>query len=272
LSALENAMSQQEQWQFDEDPDALYERYLVPTMFEPWAADLVELAALQPGDRLLDVACGTGIVARLMAPHVASVVGLDLSADRLAIAGSLAPDIAWREGDATALPFPDGSFDLVTCQQGLQFVPDRVAAVREMSRVLVPGGRVLLGIWRSIEHHPESVAMVAALARHVSHDASAFRHAIFALGEADEIGSLLTEAGFQEVVIRPTVKTMRFPSVDAFTMRYISSVGPLAQMVSKVDDHARAAFLQDMNDALQEYVDAEGVAFPIASHTVTAQT
>ena len=269
---MENPMSQQEQWQFDENTDALYERYLVPTMFEPWAADLVELAALQPGDRLLDIGCGTGIVARLMAPHVARVVGLDISADRLAVAGSLAPDIEWREGNATALPFPDGNFDLATCHQGLQFMPDQLAALREMSRVLVPGGRLLLGIWRSIEHHPESVAMVAALARHVSHEASAFRHAIFSLGEADEIESLLTDAGFQGVVIRPMVKTVRFPSVDAFTMRYISSVGPLAQMVSKVDDNARAAFLKDMNHALQSYVDTEGVAFPIASHTVTAHT
>ena len=120
-------MSQQEQWQFDENTDALDERYLVPTMFEPWAADLFELAALQPGDRLLDIACGTGIVARLMAPHVARVVGLDMSADRLAVAGSLAPDIEWREGNATALPFPDGSFDLATCHQGR---PGSCASIR----------------------------------------------------------------------------------------------------------------------------------------------
>jgi ubiquinone/menaquinone biosynthesis C-methylase UbiE len=152
-------MGQQEQWHFDENPEELYECYLVPAKFGPWAEDLVALGAPQPGERVLDVACGTGVVTRLVVPHVGAkgkVVGLDLNAGRLAVAhahsSELGVAIEWREGDVSALPFSDASFDLVCCQQGFQFFPDRLAALREMSRVLVSGGRLALNVWRSIEH------------------------------------------------------------------------------------------------------------------------
>src|SRR5438876_7202317 len=110
-------MSQHEPWQLGGNPDELYERYVVPAMFGPWAADLVALAAPQPGERVLDVACGSGVVARLVAPHVGStghVVGLDLNARRLVVARALPPSpgavVEWREGDALALPFAEAVF------------------------------------------------------------------------------------------------------------------------------------------------------------------
>jgi SAM-dependent methyltransferase len=272
-------MTQQEQWNFDGNPDELYERFLVPTMFAPWAADFVELAAPQSGERVLDAACGTGVVARLMAPHAGTggqVTGLDFSAGRLEVARSVAleqeVDIEWREGNAMALPFGDAAFDLVCCHQGLQFIPDRLAALREMFRVLTSGGRLLLSVWRSIEHHPDAVAMAEALQRHVSSEAADFRNEIFSLGDANTIESLLKDAVFLGIVIRPIIKILRFPSVEAFTMRYISAVGPLSQMLSKVDDNARTAFLQDMSASLRKYVDADGLAIPTASHVVTAHT
>ncbi len=114
------------------------------------------LAVPQSGERVLDIACGTGVVTHLVVPHVGAtgkVVGLDLNAGRLAVAQSLSSvsgiTIEWREGDVNALPFPDADFDLVTCQQGFQFFPDRLVALREMSRVLVPGGRLALNVWCS---------------------------------------------------------------------------------------------------------------------------
>ena len=272
-------MSQRAQWHFDVNPDELYERYLVPAKFGPWAADLVALAVPQSGERVLDIACGTGVVTRLVVPHVGAtgkVVGLDLNAGRLAVARSLSSDsgmtIEWREGDVGALPFSDANFDLVSCQQGFQFFPDRLVALREMSRVLVSGGRLALSVWRSIEHQPGALAMANALQRHVSAEAAAFRHTPFALGEAEAIETPMREAGFRDIVIRPTVKTVHFPSADAFTMRYISGVAPLARMVSEVDDNARSALLKDVSGALQSYVDADGLAIPTASHLVTAHT
>ncbi len=138
--------------------------------------------------------------------------------------------------------------------------------------MLVSGGRLALSVWRSIYHKPGALAMANSLQRHVSAEAAAFRHTPFALGEAEAIEAPMKEAGFREVVIRPTVKTVRFPSAEAFTMRYISGVAPLARMVSEVNDAARSALLKDVGAALQSYMDADGLAIPTASHLVTAHT
>ena len=143
-------MSPAPQWQFVGSVPENYERYLVPTIFGPWALDLIEVAGAQPGERVLDIACGTGIVARIAAGRVGSdgtVVGLDVSAPMLDAARALAAgeglSIEWREGSAMKLPLPDTAFDLVLCQQGLQFFPDRAAALREMHRVLSVRPRTL---------------------------------------------------------------------------------------------------------------------------------
>jgi SAM-dependent methyltransferase len=141
-------------------PEA-YERRLVPALFGGWAASLVELAALGPGQRVLDVACGTGIVARLGAAKVGVtglVIGLDI--DPAMISGAremstgMVPEIGWCEGDAQALPFLDESFEVVLCQQGLQFFSDGVAALEEMHRILAPKGRLAVSVWRGVQHAP----------------------------------------------------------------------------------------------------------------------
>ena len=155
---------------------ANYDKYLVPTIFGPWAADLVALAAPQPGERILDAACGTGAVAR-EAVHVLGasgrVTGLDLNAGMLTIAREHDPQgsVQWQEGSVQAMPFPDGVFTLLLCQQGLQFCPDRAAALREMYRVLASGGRLVLSVWRAMERTPGFLALSQALARHVSPEA-----------------------------------------------------------------------------------------------------
>jgi xanthine dehydrogenase YagR molybdenum-binding subunit len=142
-------MPPQEPWQLRGRAPELFERYLVPAVTAPWAADLVAVADPSLGARVLDVACGTGIVARLAAERVGPtghVVGLDLNPGMLAVARGLSPlpgaPIAWQEASAVALPFPAATFDVVLCLQGLPFFPDRAAALREMHRVLAPGGRL----------------------------------------------------------------------------------------------------------------------------------
>src|SRR5690242_6197140 len=113
---------------------AAYEDLLVPILFAPLAERLVRLVAPQRGDRALDVACGTGAVTRLLTAAGARVTGLDLSEPMLTVAASRVPDATFVSGDAAALPFADASFELATCQQGLQFVPEPVAALRELRR------------------------------------------------------------------------------------------------------------------------------------------
>ncbi len=136
------------------NPAQTYEKYFVPYKFRPWTEELLERAMPQPGERVLDVACGTGIVARMVAQRTngqAQLAGLDLSPAMLEVARSASEreglEIAWHEGSASALPFPDGSFDLVLVQQGLQFFPDKAAAAGEMYRVLAPNGRAVTSTW-----------------------------------------------------------------------------------------------------------------------------
>lgn len=150
-----------------------YERSMVPAVFGPWAERLVDDAELRPGERVLDLACATGIVARVAARRVGptgSVTGLDLLAGMLeaarAVSLGVEPEIEWVEGNALEMPLPDGSFDVILCQQGLQFFPDEVAALKECRRVLSPGGRALVSVWGPIEHSPAVAALQRALERH----------------------------------------------------------------------------------------------------------
>jgi SAM-dependent methyltransferase len=143
------------------NPAETYENYFVPAMFHPWAAILLRHAAPKLGERVLDVACGTGVVARMAAPLVGpngQVVGLDMNPAMLAVARQLpAPSgatITWQDGNAMAPPFTDGAFDLVLCQHGLQFFPDRSVAIGEMRRVLAPRGRALAIVLQTLARHP----------------------------------------------------------------------------------------------------------------------
>jgi ubiquinone/menaquinone biosynthesis C-methylase UbiE len=186
----QGAMSQREQleqWQqLEESTAEAHERYLVPLLFAPGAEVLIELAALGPGERVLDVACGTGSVARRAAQRVGAtgtVVGPDVSESMLKVArkasSEIRPAIEWRQGDARDIPFPDAAFDVVFCQQGLQFFPDRSAALREMHRVLVPNGRLTLSVLRSIEHNSGWALLAEVLERHVGPDAGAIMRSPF---------------------------------------------------------------------------------------------
>ena len=271
-------MNRNEPWYFDDNPSELYERLLVPSKFLPWAQDLVNLGNPQPSDNVLDVACGTGTVTRLISPYVGvtgSVTGLDFDVGRLEVAASLplASEniIEWKEGDAGSLPFGDAAFDMVFCQQGLQFFPDKPAAIREMRRVLVSGGKLILGTWCSVENQPGGRAMADALERNVSPEAGAIRRSPFSFGDAGVIEKIVTEAGFREVVVEPTVKRIHFPSAEAFTKRYISARVPLNQMVAAVSEQARDAIVSEVNTALGEYETDQGLELPTAVNVTTAR-
>jgi SAM-dependent methyltransferase len=252
-----------------------YERCLVPAIFAPWAEDLVVAAALRPGERVLDVACGTGVVARTAARRVGAtgtVVGLDLNRERLAVASTLPTSegavIDWRAGDAAALPFPERSFDVVVCQQGLQFFPDRATALGEMRRVLGPGGRLALSVWLPIAHNPGFAILAAALDRHCS---PRLLDGPFSLGDAAALRTLLAGAGFRDVTVSVATKLARFPSAMAFVEGYLAA-SFLAGPVAEADARARAALVADACTGLEPYLDAAGLAFPMESHLATART
>jgi ubiquinone/menaquinone biosynthesis C-methylase UbiE len=199
------------------------------------------------------------------------VVGLDRNASMLEVARALpwnAPaPVQWREANVIDLPFEDSSFDLVLCQQGLQFFPDRTAALVEMRRVLTPEGRLALSVWRPIYYSPGFQSLHDALMRHIGPDAGILGP--FALGDADELQSLVGGAGFRDISIRPAAKTLEFPSVEEFVWRYVAAT-PVATIVAQVDDGVRAAIVEDVATDLKESMSAGGLAFRIETHLVLA--
>jgi ubiquinone/menaquinone biosynthesis C-methylase UbiE len=244
----------------------LYERVMVPAVFRPWAEGLVAAAAPGPGERVLDVACGTGDVARLAAERVGDtgcVVGLDVSPGMLGAARAAAPSAAaeWREGSAADLPFHDGAFDLVLCQQGLQYFPDRPLALREMHRVLRPGGRLALSVFRSSPGHH---SLGPALAPRLGEETAALVLEPFALGDKGELRSLLLGAGFADPAIRRESRVARFPSADEFIRYYLAS--RFAAAVAELTEEARAAMESDARAALGRFVGPDGLTFPMEAH------
>lgn len=253
----------------------VYERHLVPAMFAPWAPTLIDLASVQPGERVLDVACGTGVVTRpaaARAGRAGRVVGLDINAAMLAVARSLpaiegAP-IEWLEASALEIPLPEAAFDVVLCQQGLQQFPDRTAALREMHRVLAPGGRLAASVWSRIEGSPGMAALVSALERHVGLEAANNRRAPFALGDADELRGLLAGAGFRDVRVRTLVEAARFTSPEALVEAQLAAT-PLSTL-GTLTDETRQAVARDVRAALRPYLHDGDFSVPMEAHVVLA--
>jgi SAM-dependent methyltransferase len=196
---------------------------------------------------------------------------VDLNPGMLAIARSVEPSVDWQEGNAGALPFADGSFDVVFCQLGLQYFPDRSAALGEMHRVLAPNGRVVLLVWRPIQHSPGFAILAGALERHVGAHAATIMRAPFGLGDAEELRTLMIGAGFRDTAIRSEAGTVHFPSTGDFIRCQVAG-SPLAGPVGQADDHARQALIQEVSGALQPFTGAEGLLFPIEGHVAKART
>jgi SAM-dependent methyltransferase len=260
-------------------PAEIYDSYFVPAIFVPWTRVLLEHAAPQVEERVLDVACGTGVVARAVAPQVGvgtRVVGLDISPDMLAVArGHAAPSgaaIEWREGDALALP--DGPFDLILCQQGLQFIPDPAAAVTEMRRVLDRKGRVVLSVWQPLDLHVVYATLLRCTARLLGATLEVLAHA-WSLGDAKRLRALFDDAGFHGTTISQHSITVRFPEPDRFVELTILGGATTIPAFAELGDEERAELVesvkQETDDVLKDYLDETTIAFPMFAHTVVAR-
>jgi SAM-dependent methyltransferase len=264
-------------WQLDQSAPEAYEQYLVPPIFVPWADHLIDRANLHEDDRILDVACGTGIVARRAAERVGdggSVVGLDINEGMLAVAEATAaeiqPAIEWHQGDAADLPFPDEHFDAIFCQQALQFFDDPTEALREMRRVLVPDGRVFLSVWRLLEYQPGYVVLAEALERHIGDEAGAMMRSPFPAWNGDYLRALARDAEFDTVSLSIEVDSVRYPSIEEFVRREAAS-SPLAEAIGAVEQETRDELVREVGDALEAYTDDGGVIFPMESYVLAAR-
>jgi len=247
-----------------------YEALFVPALFRQWTTIVADAGHIKSGDRVLDVACGTGVLAREAAARAGQsgrVVGLDPHAGMLAVAKSASPVIDWELGTAEALPFPDCSFDAVVCQFGLMFFTDRDKAVHEMLRVLAPGGRCAVAVWDTLENAPAFAALVALLDRIAGNAAGDALRAPFVLGDRQALAALFREAGAGSVNVATRQGTARFPSMHEFVEAEIK--GWLPVMGVTLPEPTINRILAEAENVLARYATPAGdLAFDVSAHVV----
>jgi SAM-dependent methyltransferase len=254
----------------DVDPDQragarAYDDLFVPALVGAWAPVIADAAGIGPGERVLDVACGTGVAAREAARRTGGgfVAGVDPNAGMLAVAREHGGPIDYRQASAERLPFADASFDAVLCQFGLMFFADRPAAIAEMRRVVRPGGRLAAAVWGAIEAIPAFAAELALFERAAGPAAAGALRAPFILGDVAGLAALFEAAAVPRPQVSAHVGAARFPSIR--TLVEADLRGWLPIMGVHLEEDVIARTLADADAAIGPHVTVEqggGVTFP----------
>jgi SAM-dependent methyltransferase len=264
-------MSQTETFQLSLAAAEAYESKFVPALFGEWAPLVIEAAGVTTGQEVLDVACGTGVVARAAADRVGAtgrVVAVDINEAMLTVARRLSPDVDWRTADAGRLPFPDSSLDAVLCQAALMFFPDRAGALCEMSRVVRDTGAVAVQVWASLDSQPAYGPFVEVAARHAGPEAVDLLGSYWTMGDLGHLGELFAEAAMRLTATRTHIGTARFASIDELVKIEVEST----PLVDRIGDDTYAAILADARHALAEFETPDGKAeVPIVGHILTGR-
>jgi ubiquinone/menaquinone biosynthesis C-methylase UbiE len=254
-----------------------YEKYILPTFMLQMAKDAVEIAVPQPGERVLDVACGTGLGARLVTSRITpggTCDCVDFDPAMIAVARRLLDcpsdiKVSWHCASALTMPFADQSFDLVLCLQGLQFMPDFAAALGEMRRVSRSGGRLIVTVWSAIEscrgHH-----LVSRGLQRRNVDPSPMLKA-FALGDPERLMALVGGAGYREATVRAISGRVSFQSARHFVEALAAGAVAARHALARLPDNQRAEFFDEMETEFQSYGDSGGVATPFEQLMLVAR-
>jgi ubiquinone/menaquinone biosynthesis C-methylase UbiE len=253
----------------------IYERVLVAPLFRPFATELISRLNPVPGDSLLDVACGTGIAARIGRERLgpaARIAGVDAAPPMLAVARNVDGSIDWREGHATSLPLRGGEqFSLLTCHQGLQFFPDKPAAVRELRRALAPGGRAGIACWRALQDIPVALEFNDIAERHVGKIVDS-RHS---LGDGDALKGLLHDAGFENVRVESFSHDVRLADGALFARLNAMAVIGMSEKGKTLNDTERGELAgriaADSQEAIARYTRNGTFVFPISTNIATGR-
>ncbi|MBZ0293670.1 MAG: class I SAM-dependent methyltransferase [Anaerolineae bacterium] len=267
-------MSKSKDWQIPGSGAEIYESVFVPAMMEEWSIRAMDYANLQLEERVLDIACGTGTLTRRLPKSVGpngQVVGLDISSEMLAVARkiSLPPSdttaIEWHEGNASAIPFHDASFDVVFCLFGFMYFTDQVAVLKDISRVLKPNGRLILMVWGSIDKCPGQLAMKESWERHFEAEEAALFNWQHSLSDPETVRSLVCKADFRHATIRTCMGVVHLPSPE----HLVRSYGAMLSL--EADEKTRVAVIDEVTASLESYVGATGLAYPIEAILATAR-
>lgn len=250
-----------------------YEKLVVKGILQHWTPILLKRIPPQPGDHVLDLACGTGVVTRSVLPLVqpgGSVVGQDINKAMLAVASSLLPAqegrVTWQEGPAENIPFPDQSFDLVLCQQGMQFFANRAAGASEMYRVLRRNGRVGVAAWQGIHTLPLYLKIYNTVNSEVPVPDEEIQSG-FNLGNPDELAGLLTAAGFKDVDVAPFSQNASIDDPGLFARMIVMGAAMSSAEFKKLDQPAQAELLKALNQKaaldVNEYIVDALLTFPM---------
>ena len=252
-------------------PADIYDEFFVPALFAQWGFIVADAAGVSRGQRVLDVACGTGALTLAVADRVGpdgSVVGLDVNPQMLVVARRKPTAIEWLEGPAEALPLPDHDFDAVVSQFGLMFFDDRAGALREMMRVLRPGGRLAVAVCDAVEKSPGYTAFAALLDRLFGTTIGDAFRAPFVLGDADRLLGIAREAVISDPSVDQHMGAVRFASIASLVSTERACVWTLGGLL---DDDQFARLLEASDTALEPFVTPHGaVVFDMPALILTA--
>lgn len=264
-------MSEHETWQVSSEAPVVYEREFVPALFSQWPPVIAEVAAIGPGDRVLDVGCGTGVLAREAAERVGAdghVIGLDLNEGMLAVARRVRPELEWRHGDAMHLPFEDRAFDAVVSQFMLMFCPDPVAALREMWRVLAPAGRLAVAVCGPLPDAAGYAALANVGERVCTPEVVDLLRSPFAFGDRQQFSELVRTAGIADAEIETRDRPVHFPSIDALVHAEVMA-SPIRDVI---DDGSFDALVHGARESLADLCRSDGtIGFPMPAHIMSAR-
>lgn len=267
-------MTTSTQWQLARESAERYQNILTPTILGPFAQALVDFAALQMDERVVDVGCGTGAAARYAAGAVGNsghVTGIDVNESMIEVARSLpavqgAP-IDWHQASATQLPLNDESVDVVLCAQTLQFLPEKQVSLSEMRRVVKNNGRFALSLWCDIAESPYFDALVAAISQHIGEGTSAGLKSAFAFSDEDEIHTLLEQVGFGEITLSVAQLDLPLTDLEEFVPRHISAT-PMSAGFNQADESVQRQIIQEITDKLAPYRVNGHVQVPFKSYLI----
>ncbi|WP_129664688.1 class I SAM-dependent methyltransferase [Phytoactinopolyspora endophytica] len=262
-------MTSTETFQIPLETAEVYEARFVPGLFAEWAPLLADAAGVRPGQEVLDVGCGTGIVARTVADRLGddgTVVGLDLNQSMLTVARRVRPDLEWHQGDVGNLPFPDRAFDITLCQMALMFFPDRARALAEMARVTAPGGTVAIVVPAALPDQPAYDGFVSIVADEAGPDAASLVQTYWSCGDLDELRAMFESAGLGSITARTHTGTAHFDTIDGLVITEVEG----SPLIDRIDDATYGRIKERARDVLQPYVTDDGALHaPLVGHVVT---